>query len=176
MMLFDSFMALARVLVISVLAYASLILVLRLAGKRSLSKLNAFDFIVTVALGSTLAATLLNKQVAFAEGALAFVMLAALQYAVTAASVRWDWVKGLVRSEPRLLFEDGRYLKAAMRDERVTPNEVEQAIRGRGIGRIEDVAAVVLETDGSMSVIERRDDAARLTVIPPPRRSGSSRD
>lgn len=42
-------------LVIGVLAYASLILLLRASGKRTLSKMNAFDFIVTVALGSTLA-------------------------------------------------------------------------------------------------------------------------
>ena len=49
-----------------------LVIFLRLSGKRTLSKMNAFDLVVTVALGSTLATVLLTKDVALADGALAF--------------------------------------------------------------------------------------------------------
>jgi uncharacterized membrane protein YcaP (DUF421 family) len=163
-MFFDDMTAILRVLVISVAAYATLILVLRIAGKRSLAKLNAFDLVVTVALGSTLATVLLTKDVALAEGVLAFAMLAGLQYAVALASVHWGWFKRLVRSEPRQLVEDGRFNEAAITAERVTRGEVEQAIRNHGIGRIEEVAAVVLETDGSFSVIPKGVEA-ELTAL-----------
>lgn len=78
-MLFDGFQGLLRVALVALLAYGSLVLVLRFAGKRALSKLNAFDFVVTVALGSTLATVLLSGDVAFLEGFLAFAMLALLQ-------------------------------------------------------------------------------------------------
>jgi uncharacterized membrane protein YcaP (DUF421 family) len=156
-MLFDTVQALGRVLLMSVLAYASLVMVLRLAGKRSLSKLNAFDLVVTVALGSILATTLLSKDVAFAEGALAFLMLAILQWLVARLSISSSWFRRLVRSDPRLLLEEGRYCRSAMAKERVTEGEVEAAIRTAGVGRIEEVAAVILETDGSMSVIRRQD-------------------
>ena len=164
-MFLNNWIGLGRVVIISICAYAALVLVLRIAGKRSLAKLNAFDLVVTVALGSTLATVLLSKDVALAEGALAFAMLAALQYAVTRGSVHWDWLKRLVRAEPRLLVEDGRFLDAALRSERVTHDEVEQAIRNQGIGRIEQVAAVVLETDGSLSVIARDEKEAELTAL-----------
>lgn len=163
-MLLGNVMGLIRVVLISVAAYSALVLVVRLAGKRSLAKLNAFDLVVTVALGSTLATVLLTKDVALAEGVLAFIMLAGLQYAVARASVRWDWFKRLVRAEPRLLVEDGRFLDNAIQAERITTGEVEQAIRNRGIGRVEEVAAVVLETDGSFSVIGK-DGGAELTVL-----------
>ena len=153
MLIFDTFAGVARVLLISILAYAALILVLRLAGKRSLGKLNAFDLVVTVALGSTLATVLLSKDVAFVEGALAFAMLAGLQFLVTRASIQWRWFKRLVRSHPQLLVEDGCYLDHTLKSERVTREEVDQVIRNHGYGRIGDVAAVVLETDGSFSVI-----------------------
>ena len=158
-MFFDTLHGLMRVLVISVLAYAWLVFVLRLSGKRSLAKLNAFDLVVTVALGSTLATVLLTKDVAFAEGALAFCMLALLQWIVAQLSIRSSWFSDLVRSRPRLLVEDGDFRDGAMRDERVTRAEVEASIRKSGIGRIEDVGAVVLESDGSMSVLERSDGA-----------------
>ena len=164
-MLFDNWFAILRVILISAAAYAALILVLRLAGKRSLAKLNAFDLVVTVALGSTLATVLLTKDVALADGVLAFAMLAGLQWAVARASVRWPRFRRLVRAEPRLLVENGRFRDAAIAAERMTRGELEQAIRNRGIGRIEEVRAVVLETDGSLSVIRGEGDADELSAL-----------
>ena len=146
---------LLRVAVVSVCAYAALVLILRIAGKRSLAKLNAFDFVVTVAFGSTLATVLLSKDVSLAEGILAFAMLAALQYLVSRLSVHSDRFKDAVRSAPTLIVENGSYLDHALVDERVTRGEVEAAIRKHGIGDIRNVAAVVIETDGSFSVIGR---------------------
>lgn len=162
-MFFDNLQGLLRVVLISLLAYGWLVLVLRLAGKRSLSKLNAFDLVVTVALGSTLATVLLTKDVAFLEGALAFCMLAFLQWLVSRLSISSRTFGRLVRSQPRLLAEDGNYRRDAMKDERVTAEEIDAAIRNAGIGRIEDVAAVILETDGSMSVIRRT--SGELTAL-----------
>lgn len=162
-MLFDSLYDLARVAIIAVLAYAALVVLLRLAGKRALAKLNAFDLVVTVALGSTLATVLLSGDVAYVEGLLAFAMLALLQWIVARLSIASSTFRKLVRSQPRLVFEDGAFLHRAMRDERITQDEIESVIRAAGVGRIEDVAAVVLETDGTLSVIRRTDKA--LTVL-----------
>jgi uncharacterized membrane protein YcaP (DUF421 family) len=152
-MFFDTGFGLLRVVVVTLCAYAILIVVLRAVGKRALAKLNAFDLVVTVALGSTLATVLLSKDVALAEGALAFAMLAGLQYAVARASIRWGWFRDAVRAEPRLLVEDGVARRDAMSAERVTRGEIDAALRQRGIGRIAEAAAVVLETDGSLSVV-----------------------
>jgi uncharacterized membrane protein YcaP (DUF421 family) len=162
-MFYGSLEGLVRVILISILAYGSLVLVLRFAGKRSLSKLNAFDLVVTVALGSTLATVLLSKSVALLEGALAFCMLALLQWLVSRLSVSSRRFSKLIRSQPRLLLENGTYRENALADERVTVDEVDAAVRNAGIGRIEEVAAVVLETDGSMSVIRRSDE--KLTAL-----------
>lgn len=165
-MFFDTGFGLLRVIVITLCAYAILIAVLRAAGKRALAKLNGFDLVVTVALGSTLATVLLSKDVALAEGALAFAMLAGLQYAVARASIRWRWFRDAVRAEPRLLVEDGVARREAMAAERVTRGEIDAALRQKGIGRIADAAAVVLETDGSLSVIPARAGrAAELDTV-----------
>lgn len=157
-MFFNGFEALYRVVIVSALAYAGLILILRIAGKRSLAKLNAFDFAVTVAFGSTLATVLLSKDVALVEGVLAFAMLALLQYIVSALSVRSGKVKDLVRSEPRILCRDGKVRHDALREERVTESELNAAIRKEGIGRVEEVAVAILETDGSFSIIRKGGD------------------
>lgn len=154
-MFFDNWNALIRTAVIGVLAYASLIVFLRISGRRTLSKMNAFDLIVTVSLGSTLATVLLNKDVSLAQGSLTFALLIGMQYVVTWSSVRVRWVRKLVTGEPALLFYQGMFLPAAMQRARVTEDEVRAAIRASGLAAMEQVEAVVLETDGSFSVVHQ---------------------
>jgi uncharacterized membrane protein YcaP (DUF421 family) len=158
-MFFSGWESLLRTLVVGVLAYITLITFLRLSGKRTLSKMNAFDLVVTVALGSTLATVLLTKDVALAEGALAFALLIVLQFAVTWSSVRARWVRQLVTGEPLMLLYRGEFLPAALRQARVTEDEVCAAIRSAGLESLNEAEAVVLETDGSFSVV--RPDAGR---------------
>ncbi|CAN5325796.1 DUF421 domain-containing protein [soil metagenome] len=152
-MWFDSWSDLGRVLLVGVAAYVFLILTLRLSGKRTLSQMNAFDFIVTVALGSTLATILLSSDVSWAEGALALLLLAALQFFVALLSVRWSAVRKAVTAQARTLVADGAILTDALRSNRITESQVLQAVRGGGYGDLSLVAAVVLEPNGTLSVI-----------------------
>lgn len=154
-----------RTLIVGVLAYVGLIVLLRAAGNRTLSKLNAFDLVVTVALGSILATILLNEEVALAEGMTAFAVLIALQFAVTWSSVRFGWVQRLVTGEPTLLLHAGRMLPQAMRRARVTGDEIRAAVREAGIQTLSDAQAVVMETDGSISVVKRSDEAHDASAL-----------
>lgn len=161
---FQDWQALLRTFVTAVVAYAGLVFLLRISGRRTLSKMNAFDFVVTVALGSTLATTLLDKDVSLAQGLLALGMLIGMQYVVTWSSVRTRWVRRLVTGEPGLLFYRGEFLPQAMRRARVTQEEARSAVRGAGLAAMDEVEAVVLETDGSISVIPRGADAEHLSL------------
>lgn len=152
-MFFDSWTDLLRIVLVGSLAYAGLVGFLRLSGKRTLAKMNAFDLVVTVAIGSTLATVLLNKDVALAEGLLAFALLCALQYAVASLSVRSQAFRRVIKSEPALLFRRGEYLHPAMKRERVSKDEIRAAMRAAGQSDPDRVAAVILETDGTFSVI-----------------------
>ena len=143
-------------------AYLWLILVLRLSGKRSLSKLNAFDFAITVAFGSALATIIMSQDTGMIRGAIALAMLALLQYALTKLSMWSKLVRNVVRSRPTLLVEDGKLFRDALRHERVTLDEISEAVRKDGYGRLDKVGAVVLETDGSFSVIEKSDEHLEL--------------
>lgn len=152
-MFFNGWDSLLRILVVGVLAYLALVVLLRVSGKRTLSKMNTFDLVVTVALGSTLATVLLAKDVTLAEGALAFALLIGLQFAVTWSSVRAPWVRRLVTGEPLMLLYRGEFLPAALRQARVTEDDVRAAVRSAGVDSLDLVRAVVLETDGSFSVV-----------------------
>lgn len=159
-MFFDNWFGLLRAVIVGGLAYAGLITLLRVTGKRTLSKMNAFDLVVTVALGSTLATVLLTEDVALLEGLAGFALLILLQFAVTWLSVRSSVVRRLIRSEPTLLYFRGQFLPDALRRQRVTEGEVYQAVRSSGRADIGEVLAVVLEPDGTFSVVPLTDGAA----------------
>ncbi len=167
-MFFNGSEPLVRTVVVGVFAYAALVFMLRVSGKRTLSKLNAFDLVVTVALGSTLASILTSSNVALAQGTLAFFVLIGLQYLLAYLSTRQTpfsgRVQGLVKSEPTLLVFRGRILAEALRRERLTESEVLAAIRSQGHGDSTEVDAVVLETDGTISVVTARERGSAIAL------------
>ncbi len=154
-MWFDSWSDLARILAVGASAYATVVVVLRFSGKRTLAKLNAFDLVVTVALGSTLATILLSNDVSWAEGAVALALLAAAQFTVAWVTAHRPGARSVVTSRPTLLLRDGEPLEDALRQQRVTIDEIRQVVRASGSGDLSSIAAVVLESDGSLSVVPR---------------------
>lgn len=166
-MWFDSWSALLRILLLGSASYFALVIVLRFSGKRTLSQLNAYDFIVTVAFGSTLATIFLNTDVSLSEGALALALLAALQLLLAWLSSRREKIRSLITSQPVVLVSHGHMEEEAMRRNRITESEIFQSLRSSGVGDLSQVAAVVLETNGTLTVIgsERFGNGLAMTGV-----------
>ncbi len=173
-MFYDDWQGLLRVVTVGGCAYVALIALLRVSGKRTLAKLNAFDFVITIALGSTLATVLLSSSVALAEGVTALALLVGLQFAVTWTSVRSRRIRRLVRSDPTLVIYRGQLLHEALRRERVTEEEIRQVLRQQGQASVDTVAALVLETDGSFALVSDPTAPTLPDQHPAPAPEGSS--
>lgn len=151
---FDNWDSIVRTVIIGVLGYISLILMLRVSGKRTLSQMKEFDFIVTVALGSTLATVLLSKDVTLSAGVTALALLILLQYVLAATSVRSKRFSKFISSEPTLIFFKGQFLHDALKRERVTEAEVRSVLRSQQVSLLNEVYAVVMESNGQFSVVK----------------------
>ncbi len=154
-MFFDDWQSLLRAFILTILAYVTLIIFVRVSGKRTLSKMNAFDFLVTIALGSCLATVSLNKNIALAEGALVYFTLIFLQFIITWTSVRVKQVKKLVTSQPALLLYKGKLLGDAMKRERITIEEIYMKARAGGLTNLNEIEVIVLETTGDITIISK---------------------
>ncbi len=146
---------LLRTFVMTVCLYPFVVLVLRMSGKRTMAKMSGFELVVIAALGTTLADTVLNPDVSLAQGLLVYALLFFLQFILSWLSSRSNRVHNIVHHEPTLLFHDGQLLEDAMKRQRMTDEEVRAAVRGEGHARMEDVQAVILESDGNLSVIKK---------------------
>ena len=107
--IFDGWSGLGRVALSAALAYLALVVFLRFSGKRTLTKLNAFDLVVTIALGSVLASVITSRSVPLAEGVFALFLLIFFQFLVTWAAVRFPAfiALGEARLAVRYRFEPG---------------------------------------------------------------------
>lgn len=164
--LFSSWEALGRTLAVSAAMYLGAVAVIRVSGKRTMSKWNAFDSVVTVAMGSSLATAILSRQTSLAQGLVAFAALVGLQFVLTWTTLRVRLVERLVKSNPTVLLVDGRVCHEALRRERVAETELHAAVRSQGLAALDELAAVVLETDGTISVVPKGDrPAAELWAL-----------
>ena len=164
MIFFDNIDKLGRIVLTTVMVYVLIVTVTKISGKRSTSQLNNFDWIVTVMIGSLGASTILLKDIPFVEGVSSILVLYLLQFVVTKYAAISPQFSNFILSEPRIVFYQGQFLPDAMRDERLTRQEIECAMRSEGINSFDDVEAIVFESD------------AKLTVIPKPTQSDKSDD
>jgi uncharacterized membrane protein YcaP (DUF421 family) len=149
---FESWYNVERTVTLSVIGFLALIALLRVSGKRTLSKLNVFDFVFVVAVGSVFASTIISKDVTLVEGIAALTTLVVIQLMLAELAARWPFAERIINGEPTLLLSHGRFIPRALKRERITEEEVRAAIRGKGVTRVEDVDAVVLENDGTLTV------------------------
>lgn len=164
-MLFETWSQVGFVGIATAVTYAALLVVLRVSGKRTLSKLNAFDLVVTIAFGSMLASAAVSLSVPVLDAVVGIAVLAGLQVVVALGSRQWGSWRRLVTSEPTLVLWHGELLVDRLAHERVRVDDIAQAVRTSGAGSFGGVAAVVLETDGSLSVIADLGDGSALTDV-----------
>lgn len=154
--IFENWEKLLHVALMTIASFITLFLFIRISGKRTLAKFNAFDFVVTVALGSTLTYMML-AMVPFIEGVLVLFLIITLQYLFAKLASKSDKMERLINSSPRLLYYKGEYLKQNMKKEAITVDEIYAVIRQAGIQNINEVLAVVIELNGEISVVKKPD-------------------
>ncbi len=135
----------------TVLVYVVVVVLTRASGPRALAKMSSYDFAATVAVGSTLSSAATGS-VALAQAGAALVVLFGLQALVAALRTRGA-LGGVVDNRPLLLMAGPRVLDGALRQARLSREELYGQLRSSGVQRLEQVHAVVLETTGDLSVL-----------------------
>ncbi|QDT14323.1 DUF421 domain-containing protein [Alienimonas californiensis] len=154
--LFKGWPTLFRVAVSGVALYVAVLIMFRLQGTRTTSKMNNFDWIVTIASGSIFGSAVVSDTVTVTQALVAFAVLMLCQWIVTKLSAIFPAFYDLVAASPALLFRNGRFLDDKLVSERVTKDEILAAVRSAGVTNLEGVSAVVLEADGTLTVLSGR--------------------
>ncbi len=152
-MIIDDGESLLQVVLTTVVIYVLLVALLRVTGKRTTSKMNSFDWIVTVAVGSMVATASLSPQVSIIEGLMGIGLLVFLQFLMSKLSVNLPLFRDAVVATPTLVFFRGQFLDKPMARQRVTREDILSAMRSQGFVDLSEVLAVVLESNADLSVV-----------------------
>lgn len=151
----DEWTRVGEILLSALLVYVALVLVLRITGKRTTSKMNSFDWVVTVALGSMVGTIILVDEVPLVEGIAGIAGLVVLQYAMAATAARFPGFQNVIKATPRMLYYGDEFFEQTMKQERITRVEILAAARSQGFTSFNDISAVVLETNSDLSILPR---------------------
>lgn len=144
--------SIVRIAASAVLIFLWLLLTIRITGLRTFSKMASIDFAVTVASGAVLATTITSSTTTVAHGAVALVVLFAIQ-AAFALVRRNHRLSAVVENEPMLLMAGSEFLHDNLRRTRVSVDDVKAKLREANVLAYDQVRAVVLETTGDISVL-----------------------
>ena len=163
--MFDlNWMEIGRILVLGVMAYIILIIMLRVAGKRSLAQLNAFDLVITVSIGSVFSTIMLDNKVSIFDGMAALFVLVALQWLFSFSIKKSDTFDTIVSADPALLFYNGTFFYKTMEKERIRKDEVIQSVRMEGNLTMDEVQVVILEANGELSILPKSEHTQEDTI------------
>jgi uncharacterized membrane protein YcaP (DUF421 family) len=153
-----------RAFFIGIIGYVTLVFLLRLSGKRTLSKMDPFDFVITTALGTTLAHSMIDKHIPLVTTISAFILLIGLQFVTSYLETHSKGLRSAVKGAPTLLYYEGQYLRHAMNSEHVPEMELLAAVREKGISDMKEVKAIVLESSSEFSVIKYGESGLRSSL------------
>ena len=154
--------AIAAMVLTALGIYISIILLTRLAGLRSFSKMSSFDFAITVAIGSTIASTVVLKSVSLMKGAVALASLYTVQWVAAVARQRWTLFSRTFDNQALLLMDGKDILDENLRKAQVTRDDLRAKLREANVIHPGQIRAVVMETTGDISVLHADPDGPSL--------------
>lgn len=144
-----------EIAVSAVVFYGYMVLLLRISGKRTTMSMTSFDFVSTVAMATIVGSTILQSSISLFEGMVAVTVLVAMQWVAGSVSARNPGVRHFITSSPVVLYENGTFHNENLAAERISREQLQQKVRTAGHGSLASVSAIVLESAGTVSVVEK---------------------
>jgi uncharacterized membrane protein YcaP (DUF421 family) len=133
--------------------YVVAVVAVRLAGRRTLAQMSAFDIVVTIALGTIVGSTALPSNASVVDG-IAVIVTLLLQVVTAAARQRFPVLRRLIDFQPQVLLRDGEIdVRRSPGSAQLTPGDLKSRLRRAGIHRLDEAHLAVLEPAGKISVL-----------------------
>jgi uncharacterized membrane protein YcaP (DUF421 family) len=136
--------------------YVVLLLIMRIAGRRTLSEMTTFDFVLLLIIGEATQNALIGDDFSVTNAALAIITLIGLDIGSSLLKRRFPHFGKVVDGVPTILVENGKPLPDRLYRSRLSEDDVLEAARQlQGIERMDQIKYAVLEVSGGISVIPK---------------------
>lgn len=134
--------------------YLILLIAVRLSGRRTLSELTTFDFILVMVISEAVQQGLIGEDYSITTAAILVTTLVFIDVVLSFAKARFEWVAKIVDGVPTVLVENGKPLRERMKKARVSEDDILASARElQGLERMEQIRFAVLEAGGRITII-----------------------
>ncbi|HYH56458.1 MAG TPA: YetF domain-containing protein [Anseongella sp.] len=137
-----------------VVIYVFLLVLFRILGKRSLSQITTFDFVMLLIIGEVTQQALLGQDYSMTNALVLIIVLIGLDLMLSKMKSRFNILARLIEGAPLIVVENGKPLKTRMRKSGVDEEDILEAARlNFGIMTMQQIKYAILERDGEISII-----------------------
>ncbi len=151
-----------QIIIRSVLVYFTLLIGLRLAGKREIGQMTVFDLVVLLLISNAVQNAMVGPDTSVTGGILAALVLLLINGTVAFLRLRLPVLRHLVEGTPTVLVMHGKTIDSNMKKEALDGETLQAALREHGFQNIEEIDMAVLEIDGSISVVPQQGQTKRI--------------
>ena len=146
-----------ELIVRSAVVYLFLIVLLRLTGKRQVGQLAPFDLVILLVLSNAVQNSMNAGDNSLIGGLISATALVAVNYLVGVLTYRFKRLESIIEGRPEVLIHNGKLFEDVMAKAQLTHHELGAALRNQGCASIHEVHSAILENNGSISVVSRKD-------------------
>ena len=141
----------------SAVVYVFLLAILRITGKRQIGQLAPFDLVLLLVLSNAVQNSMNGGDNSLVGGLISAATLITLNFAVGYATFRSKRMEAIIEGRPEVLIHNGRLFQGVMARAKLTQHELEAALRLAGCADIGDCHSAILENNGAISVVQKKD-------------------
>lgn len=159
--MFDPAISIFEIIGRTAIVYVAILAGLRLGGKREIGQMQPFDLVVILLIANAVQNAMVGPDTSVTGGLVAAAVLIGLNYGVQFGRQYLPWFRHAVEGQPSLLVDGGEWVTAHLKREGVDKEDVMMAMREHGVDDIKNVRTAVLETDGSISIVQTNTNVVR---------------
>lgn len=149
----------------AIIIYILLSFSLRIMGKRQLGELEVSELVSTLLVSEIASIPIDDPDIPLLNAIIPILLILSVEILLSSIKNKSEKMKSLIEGKPEYIIYKGRLLQRALKDNRISINELLSELRAQGVGNIEDVYYAAIEQNGNLSVIKRGEESLAHTVI-----------
>lgn len=159
--MFDNSVGILEIAARTAIVYVAILAGLRLGGKREIGQMQPFDLVVILLIANAVQNAMVGSDVSVTGGLVAAAVLIIVNVGVQRGRQYVPFFRRAVEGEPTLLVDEGQWVTKHLKREGIDQEDVEMAMREHGVDDLKEVRTAVLETDGSISIVQKNQSVMR---------------
>ncbi len=144
----------------AIISLVTLFLVTKMLGKKQVSQLSLFDYVIGISIGNFAAEMTVNLDSNILHGTIAVIIFGLIAYIISIGTMKSIILRRFFSGMPTLIIEDGKFLKEGLKKVKYDINDFLEQAREQGYFDISEIAYAVMESSGKISIMPKSEYSA----------------